>query len=59
MAAWLFVTGAGQGIGREIVLKLTAEGALVLANDLDADRLAALQADVARAEARARCFPAT
>jgi 3-oxoacyl-[acyl-carrier protein] reductase len=42
------VTGAGQGIGREIVLKLASEGALVLANDLDADRLAALHDDVAR-----------
>ena len=51
------VTGAGQGIGREIVLKLTAESALVLANDLDADRLAALQADVARAGGTCEVFP--
>jgi 3-oxoacyl-[acyl-carrier protein] reductase len=41
------VTGAGQGIGREIALKLTSEGASVLANDLDAERLDALRADVA------------
>ena len=41
------VTGAARGIGRAIVLKLVSEGARVLANDLDADALAALQADVA------------
>lgn len=40
------VTGAGQGIGRAIVRKLASEGARVLANDLDADRLAALRADL-------------
>ena len=51
------VTGAGQGIGREIVLKLISEGALVLANDLDADRLAVLRADVARAGGRCEAFP--
>ncbi len=42
------VTGAGQGIGREIALKLAGEGASILANDLDAGRLAVLQADVVR-----------
>jgi 3-oxoacyl-[acyl-carrier protein] reductase len=40
------VTGAARGIGRAIVLKLVSEGARVLANDLDADALTALQADV-------------
>ena len=53
------VTGAGQGIGRAIALKLAAEGAAVLANDLDADRLAALRADVAGAGGRCEAFPAT
>jgi len=46
------VTGAGQGIGRAIALKPAAEGAAVLANDLDADRLAALRAEVAGAGGR-------
>ncbi|HEY2388689.1 MAG TPA: SDR family oxidoreductase [Candidatus Binatia bacterium] len=51
------VTGAAQGIGRAVVLKLAAEGAAVLANDLDADRLAVLQADVARVGGACQVFP--
>ena len=51
------VTGTGQGIGRAIALKLAAEGAAVLANDLDADRLAALRSDVAGAGGRCETFP--
>ena len=51
------VTGAGRGIGRAIVLKLVSEGARVLANDLDADALAVLQADVARAGGTCEMFP--
>jgi len=50
------VTGAGQGIGRALALKLAADGAAVLANDLDADRLVALEADVARAGGRCAAF---
>ena len=51
------VTGAAQGIGRSIVMKLASEGAAVLANDLDADRLAVLQADVVQAGGVCELFP--
>lgn len=51
------VTGAGQGIGRELARKLAAEGAAVLANDLEAERLSTLQADVARAGGRCEPLP--
>ena len=51
------VTGAGRGIGRAIVLKLASEGARVLANDLDADVLTGLQADVAAAGGTCEPFP--
>jgi 3-oxoacyl-[acyl-carrier protein] reductase len=40
------VTGAARGIGRAIVQKLVSAGARVLANDLDAEALSALHADV-------------
>jgi 3-oxoacyl-[acyl-carrier protein] reductase len=50
------VTGAARGIGRSIVLKLISEGARVLANDLDPEALAALQAEVARAGGTCQTF---
>jgi 3-oxoacyl-[acyl-carrier protein] reductase len=43
------VTGGAQGIGREIVRKLAAEGASVLANDLDAGRLEDLCSEIVSA----------
>jgi 3-oxoacyl-[acyl-carrier protein] reductase len=51
------VTGAGQGIGRAIVLKLISEGSRVLANDLDAASLQRLSADVARFGGACETFP--
>lgn len=51
------VTGAARGIGRAIVLKLSSEGAQVLANDLDAEALAVLQADVVRGGGTCETFP--
>lgn len=51
------VTGAGQGIGRAIVLKLILEGSRVLANDLDAASLQRLSADVARLGGVCETYP--
>jgi len=51
------VTGAARGIGRAIVLKLASEGARVLANDLDAEALTVLRADVVRAGGTCEAFP--
>src|SRR5690349_11430035 len=45
----VIVTGAGRGLGRAYAQALTAAGALVVANDLDADALAGL--DVAAVHA--------
>jgi 3-oxoacyl-[acyl-carrier protein] reductase len=47
------VTGAGQGVGRGIALALAEAGAEVLVNDLDADRAAAVVAEVEAAGGRA------
>ncbi|MFC8733214.1 SDR family NAD(P)-dependent oxidoreductase [Luteimicrobium sp. NPDC057192] len=47
------VSGAGRGIGREIVLKLASEGAAVVVNDLDDEPAAATVADAAAAGGRA------
>jgi NAD(P)-dependent dehydrogenase (short-subunit alcohol dehydrogenase family) len=43
------VTGAGRGIGKGVALLYAAQGARVLACDIDADALARLQADAAAA----------
>lgn len=51
------VTGAAQGIGRAIALKLASEGAAVLANDLDADRLHVLKADITKPGGTCEIFP--
>ena len=40
------VTGAGSGIGRAIALRLSAEGACVVAADRDADSAAAVAAEI-------------
>jgi 3-oxoacyl-[acyl-carrier protein] reductase len=51
------VTGAAQGIGRAVVLKLASAGAAVLANDLDAEKLAMLRADVVAAGGACETLP--
>ena len=38
------ITAAGQGIGRAIAERFIGEGALVIASDLDADKLKGLAA---------------
>jgi 3-oxoacyl-[acyl-carrier protein] reductase len=49
------VTGAGQGIGRAVALKLAAEGASILANDLDEASLESLVGEVE--DMGVRCLP--
>jgi 3-oxoacyl-[acyl-carrier protein] reductase len=47
------VTGDGQGIGRQIALKLAGEGAAVVVNDLDDEKGRAMVAEIADAGGRA------
>lgn len=47
------VTGAGQGIGRQIAWKLAGEGAAVVVNDLDDEEGRAVVAEIADAGGRA------
>ncbi|MBW2316494.1 MAG: SDR family oxidoreductase [Deltaproteobacteria bacterium] len=51
------VTGTAQGVGRALALKLAAEGANVFANDLDAEGLEGLEAEVAQAGGSCTGFP--
>jgi len=51
------VTGAAQGIGRSIARKLASEGASVVANDLDGERLDALRDELSRAGDRCEALP--
>jgi 2-hydroxycyclohexanecarboxyl-CoA dehydrogenase len=47
------VTGAGQGVGREIALRLAAFGAAVVVNDYHADRATAVVGEITAAGGRA------
>ncbi len=51
------VTGAGRGIGRAIALKLAAEGASVIANDLDEAPLQEVVEQISAAGGRAGACP--
>jgi len=52
------VTGAGQGIGRAIALRLAQEGASLIVNDAEAGRAASTAAEIEQAGGRALAYPA-
>lgn len=51
------ITGAAQGIGRALALKLAGEGANVFANDLDAEGLKSLEKEIEAASGTCLIFP--
>jgi len=51
------VSGSGRGIGREVGLKLAAEGALIVVNDLDPERAVETVADIKAAGGTAVACP--
>ena len=53
------ITGAAAGIGGGIARRFAAEGAHVVANDIDADRLATAVHEIADAGGRVVAIPAT
>jgi len=52
-----YITGAGRGIGRAIALKLAADGANVVLNDLDADPAHAVAAEIEALSSKALAIP--
>ncbi|MCL1961650.1 MAG: SDR family NAD(P)-dependent oxidoreductase [Desulfovibrionaceae bacterium] len=52
------VTGAGQGVGRQICIELAAEGARVIVNDLVAERAEKVVAEITAAGGKALAAPA-
>lgn len=52
-----FVTGAGSGLGREIVRTFARAGARVAVNDLRADAARAVHAELAAERAALECGP--
>ena len=53
----VLITGAGHGLGRELVREFTRCGAEVIATDLDPDRVAAVVAEVLNANGKAVGYP--
>ncbi|WP_325950268.1 SDR family NAD(P)-dependent oxidoreductase [Pseudomonas putida] len=53
----VLVTGAAGGLGKAITLRLASEGALVVATDLDSERLAAAFPATADSILKIHCLP--